>query len=131
MSSVVCLFILDILLNYCNKFYSKRRNNMNQMSQDDDLFHSEYTFQRQDGNQRSSDTISMRTGPVGNPSETEYDEFNKIFHIRCATFPELISLFRNLNILYEFLPLEQANLPREIGLLFGNWNLAISSNGRP
>ena len=104
---------------------------MNQMSQDDDLFHSEYTFQRQDGNQRSSDTISMRTDPVGNPSETEYDEFNKIFHIRCATFPELLSLFRNLNILYEFLPLEQANLPREIGLLFGNWNLAISSNGIP
>ena len=45
------------------------------MSQEDDLFHNEYTYQRQDGNQRSSDSISMRTGPVGicNPSETEYD----------------------------------------------------------
>ena len=115
MSSVVCLFILDILLNYCNKFYSKRRDNMNQMSQDDDLFHNEYTFQRQDWNQRSSDTISMRTGSVDNSSETEYDEFNKIFHIRCATFPEPVSVFRNLNILYEFLPHEQANLSREIG----------------
>ena len=71
----------------------------------------------------------MRKGPVDNPSEKEYDEFNKIFHLRCATFPEPVSVFRNLNILYEFLPLEQANLPKEIGLLFGNWNLANSRNG--
>ena len=90
---------------------------MKQMSQEDDLFHNEYTFQRQDGNQRSSDTISMRTGPVDNPSETDNDEFNKIYHIRYPTFPEPVSVFRNLNILYEFLPLKQANLPREIGIL--------------
>ena len=46
---------------------------MNKISEEEDLFHNECTFQRQDGNQRSSDTISMRTGPVGKPSETEYD----------------------------------------------------------
>ena len=59
---------------------------MNQISQEDDLLHSEYTFQRQDGNQRLSDTISIRTGLVGNPSKTEYDDFNKTFQTRCATF---------------------------------------------
>ena len=71
MSGVVCLFILVTILKYCKKFYSKWRNNMNQMSQEDNLFHNEYTYQRRDGNQRSSDTLSIRTGPVGNPSETE------------------------------------------------------------
>ena len=43
---------------------------MNKMSQKEDLFHYEFTFQRQDENQRSSDTISIRTDLVGNPSET-------------------------------------------------------------
>ena len=65
---------------------------MNQMSQKEDLFHNEYTFQRQDGNQRSSDTISIRTVPAVNQSETEYDEF-KIFHTRCATFPEPVTVY--------------------------------------
>ena len=74
---------------------------MNQMSEEDDLFHNEYTYQRQDGNQRSSDTISIRTGPVGNPSETEYVVLNKIFHTRCATFSEPLIVLRKLNILYE------------------------------
>ena len=69
---------------------------MNQMSEEDDLFHNEYTYQRQDGNQRSSDTISIRTGPVGNPSETEDDEFNKIFHTRCATFPEPVTVYEKV-----------------------------------
>ena len=101
MSGVVCLFILVTLLKYCKKFYSKRRNYMNQMSKEEDLFHNECTFQRQDGNQRSSDTISIRTGPVGNPSETEYDEFNKIFHTRYATFSELLTVLRMCNVLYE------------------------------
>ena len=48
MSGVVCLFILVTLLKYCDKFYSKTRNNMNQMCQEDDLLYNEYTFQRQD-----------------------------------------------------------------------------------
>ena len=69
---------------------------MNQMSQEEDLFHNEYTFQRQDGNQRSGDTISIRTVPAGNPSETEYDEFNKIFHTRCATFPEPVTVYEKV-----------------------------------
>ena len=96
LSGVVCLFILVTLLKYCKKFYSKRRNNMNQMSQEEDLFHNEYTNQRQDGNQTSSDIISIRTVPVGNPSETEYDEFNKIFHTRCATFPEPVTVYEKV-----------------------------------
>ena len=71
MRGVVCLIILATLLKYCRKkFFSKRRNNMNKMSQKEDLFHYEFTFQRQDENQRSSDTISIRTDLVGNPSET-------------------------------------------------------------
>ena len=69
---------------------------MNQMSQEDDVFHNEYSYQRQDGNQRSSDTISLRTGSVGNTSETEYDEFNKIFHTRCATFPEPVTVYEKV-----------------------------------
>ena len=92
MSGVVCLIILVTLLKYCKKFYSKRRNNINQMSQEEDIFHNEYSYQRQDGNQGSSDTLSMRTGPVVNPSETEYDDFNKIFHTRCATFLEPVTV---------------------------------------
>ena len=92
LSGVTCLFILVTLLKYCRKFCSKRRNNMNQRSQEDDLFHNEYSYQRQDGDQRSNDTISVRTGPVGNTSETEYDKFNKIFHTRCATFPEPVTV---------------------------------------
>ena len=67
------------------------------MSQEDDLFHNEYTFQRQDGNQRSSDTISIRTGPVDNPSETEYDEFKKYFiHV--------VRLFPNQYLFMNFFP---------------------------
>ena len=38
LSIVVCLFILVNLLKYCKEFYSQRRNFMNQMSQEDDLF---------------------------------------------------------------------------------------------
>ena len=38
MMGVVCLFILVTLLKYCKKFYSKRRNNMSQMSQEEDLY---------------------------------------------------------------------------------------------
>ena len=55
---------------------------MNQISQEDDLFHNEYNFQCQDWNQRLSDIISMRTGPVGNPLETEYDDFKKKYFIQ-------------------------------------------------
>ena len=69
---------------------------MKQMSQEVDLFHNKYSYQLQDGNQRSSDTISMRTGPVGNPSETEYDEFNKIFHTLCATFSEPVTVYEKV-----------------------------------
>ena len=69
---------------------------MNQMSQEEDLFHNEYTNQCQDGNQTSNETISIRTVPVGNPSETEYDEFNKIFHTRCATFPEPVTVYEKV-----------------------------------
>ena len=92
LSGVVCLFILVTLLKYCRKFYSKRRNNINQMSQEEDIFHNEYSYQRQDGNQGWSDTLSMRISPVVNPSETEYDDFNKIFHTRCATFLEPVTV---------------------------------------
>ena len=66
------------------------------MSQEEDRFHNEYTNQRQDGNQISSDTVSIRTVPVGNPSKTEYDEFNKIFHTRCATFPEPVTVYEKV-----------------------------------
>ena len=66
------------------------------MSREEDLFLNECTFHRQDGNQRSSETISMRTDPVGNPSETEYDDFNKIFHTRCATFPEPVTVYEKV-----------------------------------
>ena len=66
------------------------------MSQEEDLFHNEDTFQRQDGNQRSGDTISIRTVPAGNPSETEYEEFNRIFHTRCATFPEAVTVYEKV-----------------------------------
>lgn len=69
---------------------------MNQMSQEEDRFHNEYTNQHQDGNQISSDTVSIRTVPVGNPSKTEYDEFNKIFHARCATFPEPVTVYEKV-----------------------------------
>ena len=66
------------------------------MSQEEDLFHNEDTFQRQDRNQRSGDTISFRTVPACNPSETEYDEFNRIFHTRCATFPEPVTIYEKV-----------------------------------
>ena len=69
---------------------------MNQVYQEEDLSHNEYTNQRQDENQGSSDTISIRTGPVGNPSETENDEFNKIFHTRCATFPKPVTVYEKV-----------------------------------
>ena len=80
---------------------NKKNKQMNKISEEEDLFHNECTFQRQDGIQRSSETISMRTGPVGNQSETEYDEFNKIFHTHCATFPELLTVLRKFNVRYE------------------------------
>ena len=78
LSGVVCLFILGTLLKYCkNILFSTTEN------------------------QRLSDTISMRTVPVGHPSETEYDDFNKIFQTRCATILEPLTVLRKLNILYE------------------------------
>ena len=70
------------------------------MSQEEDLFQNEYTYQRQDENQRASDTISIRTVPVGNPSETEYDEFNKIIYTRCATFPEPETVYEKVKYPY-------------------------------
>ena len=88
MSGVVCLFILVTLLKYCKKFYSKRRNNINQMSQEDDLFHNEYTFQRKD----QAILYQLEQGRLKKPSETEYDEFNKIFHTRCANSPEPVTV---------------------------------------
>ena len=72
------------------------RNSMNQMFQEEDLFQNEYTNQRQDENQGSSDTTSMRPGPVGYPSETEYDDFNKRFHTLCATFPEPLTVYEKV-----------------------------------
>ena len=93
MGGVVCLFILVTLLKYCKKFYSKRRNNINQMSQEEDLFHNEYTNQRQDGNQGSRDKISVKTGTVCHPLETEYDDINDIFHTRCVTFTDPLNVY--------------------------------------
>lgn len=101
MSCVVCLFIFVSLLNYCKKFFSKRRNNMNKMFQEEDFFHYQCTFQCKDGNHRSSDTISIRTGPVGYSSGTEYNKFSKIFHIRYAIFSELLTVLRKCNFLNE------------------------------
>ena len=96
MIGVVCLFILVTLLKYCKKLYSKRRKYMNQITQEEDLFHNEFTFERQNGNQRSSDTTSIRTYSVGYPSETEYDDFNKRFHTLCATFPEPLTVYEKV-----------------------------------
>ena len=93
LSGVVCLFIIVTLLKYCKKFYSKRRNNMNQMSQEEDLFHNGYTVQRKNCDQRSRDTISEKTGPVSYPLETEYDEINEIFYTRCATFSDPLDVY--------------------------------------
>lgn len=76
------------------------------MSQENDLFHHKNTFQRQDGNQR-----------YGNPLETKYDEFNKIFHIRCTTFSELLTVLRKLYILYENSSLRASVFPSEKGFL--------------
>ena len=77
---------------------------MNEESQEENIFHNEYTNQRHDENQESSDTISMGPGPVGNPSETEYDKFNQIFHTRCATFPEPVSVYEKVKYpLWKFL----------------------------
>ena len=72
------------------------RNSMNQMFQEEDLFQNEYTNQRQDENQGSSDTISIRTGPVCSPSGTEYDVFNNIFHTRCATLPKSVTVYEKV-----------------------------------
>ena len=58
MGGVICLFILVILLKYCKTLYSKKRNIMNQRSEEQDLFHNENNYQRQEGIQRSLDTIS-------------------------------------------------------------------------
>ena len=69
---------------------------MNQVSQEEDLFHTEYTNQRQDENQESSNTISMKPVPVGYPSETEYDEFSKIFHKRFVTVPEPVTVYEKV-----------------------------------
>ena len=93
MSGFVCLFILVILLKYRKKFYSKRGNNTNQISQEEDIFNNEYTFHRQDGNQRLRDTISVKTGTVSYPLETEYDEINEIFHTRCVTFTDPLNVY--------------------------------------
>ena len=66
---------------------------MNQMSQEEDLFLNEYTFQCKNGDQRSRETISVKTGPVCYPLETEYDEINEIFHTRCATFSDPLGVY--------------------------------------
>ena len=95
MGGVICLFILVILLKYCKTLYSKKRNIMNQRFKEQDLFHNENNYQRQEGIQRSRDTISelVETGPVCNILETEYDEINETCHARCVTFTEPLNVY--------------------------------------
>ena len=70
---------------------------MNHMSQEENLFHNEYTSHRQDGNQRSRDTISVKTGTVCLPLETKYDDINDIVHTRCVTFTDPFNVYDKAN----------------------------------
>lgn len=97
MGGVICLFILVIVLRHFKRLYSKRRKNVRNIleSQEENHFRNHYNFQRPEENQRSPNTISesVKTGPVCESLETNYDEINEILNTRCMTFSEPLNVY--------------------------------------
>ena len=97
MGGVICLFFLVIILRHSKTLYSKRRKNVRNIleSQEENHFRNDYSFQRPVENQRSPNTISesVKTGPVCEPLETNYDEINEILNTRCMTFSEPLNVY--------------------------------------
>ena len=91
---------------------------MNKMSQEEDLFHNvcTFNFSAKIGIKDQAILYQLGRGPVGYSSETEYDEFNKIFYTRYATFSELLTVLRKLYILYENSSIRASVFASEKGL---------------
>ena len=99
MGGVICVFLFVIVLQLCKKSYSKRRKNIHPVSQEENKLDNEYGFERQEGKQKSCDTISKSIKTAHSPLETKYDDINEIFQSRagCFSFSELSNVYDRAN----------------------------------
>ena len=71
MGDVTCVFLFVIVLKLVKKSYSKRRENMYPVSQEENSFQNQHDFQRQEGNQTSCNTKSQSMETTKSPLDTK------------------------------------------------------------